>query len=93
MRFVVHEVLQLSAHYRALGRDDVTADLLDSVMEEGARFAEKVLAPTNPVGDLEGVRYEAGVVTTPAGFREAYAIFCNDGWSSMTAPSLSLIHI
>jgi alkylation response protein AidB-like acyl-CoA dehydrogenase len=88
MRFVVHEVLELSAHYRTLGRDDVTVDLMDSVMEEGARFAEEVLAPTNPTGDLAGVRFQEGVVTTPPGFREAYAKFCGDGWSSMTAPTV-----
>ncbi len=87
MRFVVHEALDLAAHCRALGRDDVTPDLVDSVLEEGARFAEEVLAPTNLPGDAEGVTLENGVVRTPAGFREAYATFCNDGWASMTAPA------
>ncbi len=87
MRFVIHEVLELGAHYRALGREDVTPDLLDSIMEEGARYAEEVLAPTNLPGDAEGVHFENGVVRTPAGFREAYATFCSDGWVSMTAPT------
>jgi hypothetical protein len=69
IRFVIHEVLELGAHYRALGRDDVTPDLVDSVLEEGARFTEEVLAPTNLPGDSEGVHYENGVVRTPAGVR------------------------
>jgi len=87
MRFIVHEVLRLEEHYRALGRDDVTPDLIDSVMEEGARYVEEVLAPTNYTGDVEGVRFVDGVVTTPSGFREAYAAFCDAGWVSMTAPT------
>jgi alkylation response protein AidB-like acyl-CoA dehydrogenase len=86
IRFVIHEVLELGAHYRALGRDDVTPDLVDSVLEEGARFTEEVLAPTNLPGDSEGVHYENGVVRTPAGFKDAYDKFCGDGWASMTAP-------
>ena len=40
IRFVIHEVLELGAHYRALGRDDVTPDLVDSVLEEMPKCVE-----------------------------------------------------
>jgi 3-(methylsulfanyl)propanoyl-CoA dehydrogenase len=72
IRFVVHELLDFEAHYRELGKDDLNRELLDGILDEGARFAEDVLAPTNAVGDEYGVTLEDGKVTTPPGFKEAY---------------------
>jgi alkylation response protein AidB-like acyl-CoA dehydrogenase len=84
IRFVVHEVLDFEGHYRALGREDLNRELLESVLAEGARFAEEILAPTNRVGDEHGLVFEAGRVRTPPGFREAYERYCRDGWIGMT---------
>jgi alkylation response protein AidB-like acyl-CoA dehydrogenase len=84
IRFVVHEVLDFEGHYRAFGRDDLNRELLESVLAEGARFAEQILAPTNRVGDEHGLVFEAGRVRTPPGFREAYDRYCRDGWIGMT---------
>jgi hypothetical protein len=39
---------------------------------------EAELAPLSEVGDR--ARWEGGAVTTPPGFREAYAKFVEDGW-------------
>src|SRR5687767_14499649 len=44
IRYVMHEVLGASAHYRELGREDVNQELIDSVLDECARFAENVIA-------------------------------------------------
>jgi alkylation response protein AidB-like acyl-CoA dehydrogenase len=85
IRFVVHEVLDFEQNYRAYGRDELNRDLLDGILEEGARFAEDVLAPTNRVGDEQGLRFEDGQVRTPPGFKEAYDRYCDDGWITMTA--------
>jgi hypothetical protein len=71
-RFVVHEVLDFEDHYRSFGREELNRELLEGVLEEGARFAETVLAPTNRVGDEHGVKLEDGKVITPPGFKEAY---------------------
>jgi alkylation response protein AidB-like acyl-CoA dehydrogenase len=85
IRFVVHEVLDFEEHYRAFGREDLNRDLLEGVLEEGARFAESVLAPTNQPGDQVGARLEDGAVIAPPGFKEAYQRYCEDGWITMTA--------
>ena len=86
-RFVLHEVLRAEQHYRELGRDDVNADLIDSVLEECARFAEDVVAPTNQTGDLVGVRRtDDGRVITPPGFIEAYKQYVDDGWAALCGP-------
>ena len=85
IRFVVHDVLDFVDHYRAFGRDDLSSDLLEGILEEGARFAETVLAPTNRIGDEHGLRFENGKVHAPPGFKEAYDRYCEDGWITMTA--------
>ncbi len=85
IRFVVHEVLDLEQHYQSFGREELNKDLLEGILEEGARFAETVLAPTNRTGDEHGLRFEDGQVITPPGFKEAYQRYCADGWITMTA--------
>jgi hypothetical protein len=85
IRFVVHEVLDFEQNYRAYGREDLNRDLLEGILEEGARFAEDVLAPTNRIGDEHGLTFENGQVKAPPGFKEAYDRYCKDGWITMTA--------
>ena len=83
MRFVLDEVLDLDAHYRKLGLDEVNSELVNAVLEEGAKFAENELAPLNRSGDEEGCHWDDGVVTTPKGFKEAYAKYVEGGWPAM----------
>ena len=42
MRFLLHEVFDIESHYRDNGFDEVTADLIDAVLQEGAKFCEEV---------------------------------------------------
>jgi alkylation response protein AidB-like acyl-CoA dehydrogenase len=84
-RFVLHEVLELEKAMAELGRDDVNRELVDSILDEGARFAEQVLSPLNWQGDWAGMKLEDGRVKTPPGFAEAYRQFCTDGWAGMAA--------
>ena len=76
IRFVVHEVLDFEQHYRSFGREELNRDLLEGILEEGARFAETVLAPTNRIGDEHGLQFEDGQVRTPPGFKEAHQRYC-----------------
>ena len=86
-RYVLHEVLHAEAHYRALGRDDINAELIEGVLEGATRFAEDVVAPTNEPGDRVGVRRtDDGRVVTPPGFVDAYRQYVDDGWASLCGP-------
>jgi alkylation response protein AidB-like acyl-CoA dehydrogenase len=44
-----------------------------------------VLFPLNQSGDAEGVHLANGIVTTPAGFKEAYQRYTADGWTAISA--------
>ncbi len=87
MRFVLHELHDSETHMQAINRADVTAELIDSVLEEAAKFATGVLLPINASGDEEGCTYENGVVRTPKGFKEAYAQFRDNGWAALASPA------
>ena len=88
MKFVLFDLLKAEGTYRELDCANTERELLDAVLEEAARFAETVLAPINGDGDREGCRFDrdTGAVSTPKGFREAYAQFVEAGWSGLTAP-------
>ncbi|WP_420590600.1 acyl-CoA dehydrogenase C-terminal domain-containing protein [Bacterioplanoides sp.] len=87
MRFLLNEVIGLEKHYQQLGLQDLNQELIDAILEEGAKFASNELAPLNREGDEQGVVFNAGEVTTPAGFKHAYRQYCDNGWASMTAPA------
>ena len=83
MRFVLNEVFNLDEHYQKLGLEEVNSDLVNAFLEEGAKFSENELSPLNRSGDEEGCQWNDGEVTTPKGFKEAYAKYVEGGWPAM----------
>ncbi|MCG8428555.1 MAG: acyl-CoA dehydrogenase N-terminal domain-containing protein, partial [Chromatiales bacterium] len=68
LQFVYHELLQANEILSPLpGFDEVSPDLVDAILEEGAKVCEEVLQPINQSGDQEGCRFENGEVFTPKG--------------------------
>ncbi|TEA76810.1 acyl-CoA dehydrogenase C-terminal domain-containing protein [Allopusillimonas ginsengisoli] len=84
MRFVLHELHNSADLAQLPGFEDMTADLIDPVLEEAGKFASEVLQPLNQRGDEEGCRYEDGQVYTPQGFKQAYDQFAEGGWTGIS---------
>ncbi|MCY1284158.1 3-methylmercaptopropionyl-CoA dehydrogenase [compost metagenome] len=85
MRFLTDEVFDFASTYAAIGATDATPDMVSAILEEGAKFCEQVLAPLNRSGDEEGAVWKDGVVTTPKGFKEAFAQYVEGGWNGLSA--------
>jgi alkylation response protein AidB-like acyl-CoA dehydrogenase len=88
MKFALYDVLESEKLFAKLGIANADRELMDAVLEEAAKFTQSVLAPLNSVGDEAGCIHDktTGAVTTPPGFKEAYAQFVDGGWSGLTAP-------
>ncbi len=85
MQFVLRELAGLEEVAKLPGYED-TVDVADAILEEAATFASEVLDPINQVGDKEGCTWKDGNVTTPKGFKEAYAQFAKAGWIGLPVP-------
>ncbi|HEX7784058.1 MAG TPA: acyl-CoA dehydrogenase C-terminal domain-containing protein [Sphingobium sp.] len=87
VRFVLDHIIGLDHYANLPGFSNLSPELVEAVLEEGGKFASEVLFPLNQVGDQVGcVRNADGSVTTPPGFKEAYAQFVEGGWTTLHAP-------
>ena len=87
MQFVLHEVLKVTDELKVLPpHAEVDADTINAVLEEGGKFAAEVAFPLNISGDTEGCRLDKTTheVTTPQGFKEAYAQYVEGGWAALS---------
>ena len=85
MLFNMNELAGLQEIAGLPGNEDVSADLVEAILDEAGKFASEVVDPLNKVGDKQGNKWDNGVVTTADGFKEAYASFCETGWNGMPA--------
>ena len=84
--FLLRDVLEIEKHANLPGFADASMDVVEQILEEAAKFTAEVLAPLNPVGDKEGCTWHPDhTVTTPKGFKEAYAQLVEAGWPALGA--------
>jgi len=82
--FLFNDVLDMQSKYKDVqGGDEATTDMVEAIFTEAAKFCENELAPIYQSGD-DGCTWDDGVVTTPAGFKEAYQKFIEAGWTTLT---------
>ncbi|AYG10194.1 acyl-CoA dehydrogenase [Pseudomonas fluorescens] len=82
MRFVLNEVFEVAKLWAQLPAlaETVDAETVEAILEEAGKVTAKTIAPLSRNGDEEGCRWDNGVVTTPAGFPEAYKTYAEGGW-------------
>jgi len=84
MKFVLKDVIGIS-EVTALERfNEATDDIIDAVLEQAGKFCQDILSPLSVVGDRQGASLGPdGVISSP-GFRDAYAAYAENGWTSVS---------
>ncbi len=84
--FLLNDVFHWEKFNNLPGFSDATPDVVEAILQEGAKLCEEVLQPINQTGDREGCkRHEDGRVTTPKGFKDAYDAYAQGGWIGLAA--------
>ncbi len=87
VNFLLHDVIGLD-RLKALPQNaEVNRELCDAILEAAGSFMAEELQPINMIGDQQGCTWNDGEVTTPKGFKEAYAKYTEGGWSGLSAPT------
>nr|CAD6422855.1 acyl-CoA dehydrogenase [Rhizobium sp. Q54] len=84
--FTLNQVVGLSGAIETGKLGDLSADLVEAILEEAGRFATNEMAPLGEAGDRQGSRIANGVVTTPDGWADLYRNWREGGWNGLTGP-------
>ena len=87
MLFVMNELAGLSTINTLPGLDAATADTVEAVLEENAKFCANEVAPLNWPSDKDPSFWHDGQVTTAKGFKEAFKGFAQAGWQGVQHPT------
>ncbi len=69
------------------GFEHAELETVAGLLSEAGEFVAEVIAPTNRQGDIQGaMRNPDATVTTPDGFKDAYAKLIDTGWGSLPFP-------
>ena len=85
MRFVLNDVFKADEQWATMpATAEVTRDLSDAILEEAGKMTEGLLFPLNREGDEQGCSWNDGDVATPAGFKDAFKTFAENGWTAFS---------
>ena len=86
MRFVMHEVFKAAEQWQQwpATQEAIDKETADAFLEEGAKLAANAVAPFNRGSDEEGCHWSESGVTTPEGYKEAYKLYAESGFTGLT---------
>jgi len=84
MQFVLDEVFSVDKLWASLPKlAELDWDSALAILEAAGKLCAEQIAPINRSGDEEGCTFNAGSVSTPKGFPQAFASFAEGGWSGL----------
>ena len=84
--FLLNDAFHYDRYSNLPGFSDATSEVVEAILQEGAKLCEEVIQPLNVTGDRQGcVRRQDGSVTTPDGFKAAYDSYRQGGWIGLPA--------
>ncbi len=87
MLFNIEHLANIDEIAKIPGFEDAGLETAQAVLEEAAKFNEGVLSPLNWEGDKNPSSWKDGVVTTTAGFKDAFKQFTQGGWQGLQHPA------
>ena len=87
MLFNIQHLANIDQIAQIPGFEDAGFETAQAVLEESAKFTAGMVAPLNWEGDKNPSSWKDGVVTTTAGFKEAYQQYCEGGWQGLQHPA------
>lgn len=89
IHFVLFDQLEIDKKLAAIPKySELDREIYEATLAEAKRVAEEVLGPINRPGDRIGCTLdEAGNVTTPPGYKDAWTVFADGGWVGVSAPA------
>ncbi|MDJ0793489.1 MAG: acyl-CoA dehydrogenase [Woeseiaceae bacterium] len=73
----IDDILKLAPY------EGIEAADLEQVLDESAKFARDIIAPTNVPGDQQGCAVEGDSVRVPAEFADVHSQFVENGWQAV----------
>lgn len=86
MLFNIEHLARIDQIAQLPGFEEAGLETAQAVLEEAAKFNEGVVSPLNWEGDKNPSSFKAGVVTTTAGFKQAYQQYTEGGWQGLQHP-------
>jgi alkylation response protein AidB-like acyl-CoA dehydrogenase len=86
IRYIMNDVFDIPGLWQSMPRlaEAIDPETADAILEESAKISEGLIAPLNRSGDEEGVTFNDGQVTTPAGYKEAFKTVAEGGWIGLS---------
>ena len=88
MAFLLNDVHDFPAHYERLAHGErCDRETMEMVIDASQQLCENELAPLLGVADSVGCKHvDAHTVETPPGFKEAYRLYAESAWQSLSFP-------
>ena len=85
-QWLLTDVIDCEGVLAPRGGDGFDQEAAAQVLSAAGELIGSAVAPISEQSDRLGATFREGRVTTPPGWKDAYRAWCDNGWSSLSAP-------